>query len=286
MKAQKTNLKRAGLWCGGKAYFTLIELLVVIAIIAILASMLLPALGRARDMARSVECKNTLKQQGMWTSLYADSFNGYFVPAWASLGTSWMYWFEVMLCSNSGLTIPGTGNSTFTPTNPLGGIPSNSAPGFHSKKPLGFFVCTSEVQLLPQYSPYASRPSTDKYIAWYWIKATLTYNYNPYLGNQRKLAPLNTAGEKQKIISMESQLNNISPAIVPVIGDGLKRRILLDDSTVSYGDGEGRFFLFNNFLPCGSTQMNSHPTGMNVVFGDGHVDVNTKQNMNLTPWVN
>ena len=57
--------------------FTLVELLVVIAIIGILASMLLPTLGRAREEARKAKCKSNLRQIGLGIQMYTNDFNDY-----------------------------------------------------------------------------------------------------------------------------------------------------------------------------------------------------------------
>ncbi len=80
-------------YIGRKRGFTLIELLVVISIIALLVSILMPALGRAREQARSTVCKSNLKQWGLIFRYYTDDNNGRFMqwaPSGAGQGT-WIY---------------------------------------------------------------------------------------------------------------------------------------------------------------------------------------------------
>ena len=80
--------------------FTLIELLVVIAIIAILVSILLPTLGKARDQARAVVCLNNMRGIGFAMNMYAEDNDDY-IPRDADT-VNWILAFMPYISDSSG----------------------------------------------------------------------------------------------------------------------------------------------------------------------------------------
>lgn len=91
-----------------KKSFTLIELLVVIAIIAILAALLLPTLGQARDRGKAIKCTGNLKQVGLAIQMYTGDYDSYLPSTttphvWVVADPKWPGWLQSYLPPGSSM---------------------------------------------------------------------------------------------------------------------------------------------------------------------------------------
>ncbi|MBR2426365.1 MAG: type II secretion system protein [Lentisphaeria bacterium] len=238
-----------------KRSFTLIELLVVISIIAILAAMLLPALGRTKETSKDSVCKNNLKQMGLALNAYTVDFNNqiiihYVTPADLREKHIYNYWWTLLARFKYGIDL--------------------DIKKFRSGYPHGTMMC----------------PAEKKWGATDWNASTKTsFCSTHYIANSEVIAWMQTNGSWTNGSSPRTTSYIVKPSIAITVGDRQYSSDLHNNPCMfRYRHGSKMDYRIpeaNKDTQKNDYNLNAGPA--NILYFDGHVTPQTMQQLKKGP---
>jgi prepilin-type N-terminal cleavage/methylation domain-containing protein/prepilin-type processing-associated H-X9-DG protein len=259
MALSTTSLSRASVkqGCNGRG-FTLIELLVVISIIAVLVSLILPAMKGARDTAMAVQCSANLRQIGQGFQIYADAYRDYIPGSTQTRGGSY-----IDALGNADAIGPASqwthysGFSTYPNTKNWRVFWDPAEKPFHSPQDPNTMYTNSVVwhtraQDLSYASSYAMNWTVSHYL---YGKPRKGWNKGPETSHWWNVSNSNAFNPMQMT----------TPSTAGIMADGQAYNLYFLDEIDSYGPGSPTQY---------STAMHAfrHPNETaNVMYMDGHV---------------
>jgi len=220
-----------------KLAFTLIELLVVIAIIAVLVAILLPALGQARETAKTTACLSNLRQLGMGFILYTNANNEWFPNLTTPCpygGSGWRVWTDLLVKGENAAVVGGN----------AGGYIQDGQ----------VFLCPS---MANSYRDTWKNAKEANLTWWFWILPD--YGYSPILGQDYNYTWAHNPESRNRRIGR--------------IGTPTKTIVLVDNWDESVASSTGAWYLFPYYYTTLSGQYVAnirHSGGTNVLWVDGH----------------